>query len=246
MKISIITVCFNSEKTIEATIKSVIAQTYSHIEYIIIDGNSSDRTMRIIDKYKDSISIVVNEKDEGIYDAMNKGIQLATGDVIGILNSDDVYMSTDSIASVMEAFSSANTDAVYGDIQYMSKHSQSQVTRIWKAGVYTPQKLSYGWIPPHPAFFVKKQLYETYGVFDDSFTIAADYELMLRFLLKGISMVYVPTVIVSMTVGGHSASSFVQRRKGWQELKAAWQKNGRGIPPFFILRRVVSKFHQFI
>lgn len=246
MKISIITPSFNSEKTIGDTIKSVVGQTYKDIEYIIVDGGSKDKTLKIVNKYKDKISKIVSEPDRGIFDAMNKGIDLAEGDIVGILNSDDFYADNDIIEKVVECFQKNDIDSCYGDIIYIDKDDISKKVRYWKAGEYKEKKLNNGWIPPHPAFFVKREVYQKYGKFRLDFHIAADYELMFRFLkIYKISTFYLPKVLVFMRTGGNSARDLKQRVKGWQELKRAWIVNNLKPPNFFILKRIFFKLPQF-
>ncbi|MFA7245506.1 MAG: glycosyltransferase family 2 protein [Candidatus Magasanikbacteria bacterium] len=246
MKISLITISYNSAKTIEKTIQSVLSQTYTDIEYIIIDGASTDGTLKIFNKYKDKISKIISEKDKGIYDAMNKGISLATGDVVGIINSDDFYIDEFSIAKVMDCFENNKVDACYANLEYLNRENIDKKVRSWRAGEYDQKKLSSGWAPPHPTFFVKKEIYEKYGKFNLDFKIAADYELMLRFLIKGINIVYINENLVCMREGGHSAKSVAQRIKGWQEIRKSWQVNNRQVPKCLIFRRILSKLSQYI
>lgn len=245
MKISIITVSYNSSQTIEDTIVSVLAQNYQDLEYIIVDGNSTDTTMDIVNKYKDKINKIISEKDSGIYDAMNKGIKMATGDIIGILNSDDLYKSQTVLKDVADCFKEKNIDACYGNIEYVDRCDIKKVVRFWRAGEYKKEKLNSGWIMPHPAFFVKKEVYNKYGLFNLDFRIAADYELMFRFLLKGIKLGYINKTLVSMREGGFSGQSYTQRKKGWEELKRAWVVNGLLVPKFFIARRLLFKTKQY-
>jgi len=246
MKISIITVSHNSVATIEDTIKSVINQNYPDWEYVIIDGGSTDGTLEIIKKYQDKITKIISEPDQGIYDAMNKGIKLATGDIVGIINSDDFYINENVLSKVVFEFSYDDIGAVYGDIVLVDNIKTDKIVRFWKAGDYNSNKLSSGWIPPHPAFFVRKSVYDRLGMFNLKFRIAADYELMLRFLKNGVRIKYLPETLVKMRVGGESGRSFKQRRRGWRELKDAWAVNGWNAPKFFIIRRVLSKITQFL
>ena len=246
MKISIITICFNSEETIEKTIESVLSQTYENIEYIIIDGGSTDKTLEIVNKYKDKISKIISEKDKGIYDAMNKGISVSTGEVVAILNSDDFYVDEFVIEKVVQFFGKNKGDACYGNLEYVDRKNIAKKVRIWQAGDYNIKKLKNGWAPPHPTFFVRKYLYEKYGVFNLDFNIAADYELMLRFLLQDIRIGYINENLVCMREGGHSARSVKQRKKGWQEIRNAWIFNNKKIPKFLILRRLFSKIKQYL
>ena len=204
MKISIVTACYNSEKTIERTIQSVLAQTYSNIEYIIIDGGSKDKTLEIINQYANKISRVVSEKDGGIYDALNKGIANSTGDFIGFLHADDAFASNNVIAQI--AHLAQNADAVYADLQYVS--ATGKVIRHWKSGLFSPKLLKRGWMPPHPTLYVKRTLYSQIGGFDLSYKIASDYDFMLRLLsLDNLRVSYLPQVTVLMMVGGASNKS---------------------------------------
>ena len=247
MKISIITPTYNSEKTISRTIESIISQNYSDLEYIIIDGASSDNTKNIVLNYKDKINInFISEPDKGIYDAMNKGIKIATGEIIGILNSDDLLDNSNILLKVSEIFNNPNIDAVYGDIKYFSKNI-SEITRYWEAGEYKESKLNNGWIIPHPSLFLRKSIYNKFGLFNTNLKIAADYEFILRLLkINKINIKYIHEVFVKMYNDGTSGRNIKQRIKGWKELKEAWKINSLKIPSFFILRRLVYKLNQFI
>lgn len=246
MKFSIITPTYNSSKTISRTIDSILMQSYKDIEYIVIDGNSSDGTQDIILNYKDKINLkFISEKDRGIYDAMNKGIMMATGDIIGILNSDDFYFDSNIFELVLKEFKNKDIDAVYGDISYFSNEI-NKITRYWKVGDYKESKLDNGWIVPHPSLFLRKSVYDKYGIFNTNLKIASDYEFILRILkIHKIKLKYISKIFVRMYDGGTSGSSVKQRIKGWKELKKAWLINNLKIPPFFILRRVLSKIFQF-
>lgn len=248
MKISIITASYNSAKTIEDTIKSVLGQTYQDIEYIVVDGTSKDGTLDIVKKYQASHEIkLLSEPDNGLYEAMNKGIALATGDVIGILNSDDFYKNNEVIQKIVTAFNESGADAVYADLEFVDEIDTKKVVRTWIAGEYQEQKLNNGWIIPHPTFFVKKDIYNKYGLFNPEFKIAADYELLLRLLkFHKIKLRYIKGIIVSMRNGGVSTRNLEQRKKGWQELKAAWTINNLPVPFLFIARRVFFKIKQYL
>ena len=247
MKLSIITPTYNSAKTITRTIDSVLAQNYSDLEYIIIDGASTDNTRDIILSYQDKLNIkFISEPDKGIYDAMNKGIKLATGEIVSILNSDDLFDNDKVLLSVLEAFKDQTVDAVYGDIKYFGEDF-GKIKRYWRAGSYQGEKLSNGWIIPHPSLFLRKTVYDKYGSFNIDFKIAGDYEFILRLLkIHKIKVKYLPTVLVRMYDGGVSGSSLEQRKKGWKELKKAWTVNNLQVPRFFILRRVLFKVSQLI
>lgn len=246
MKISIITVSFNSAATIHDTLVSVTTQTYPDIEYIIIDGNSVDGTLEIINRFKDRISIVRSEKDKGIYDAMNKGIALATGEVIGILNSDDFYLDQKVIQKVINAFEH-DTDAVYGDLVYVDPINIDKVTRKWLSGKYKEDAFLRGWMPPHPTFFVRKKIYEKFGNYSLELRSAADYEFMLRVIHKHkIKLNYIPEILVKMRAGGTSNASFKNRLKANSEDRKAWQMNQLKPRLFTFIRKPLSKVFQFI
>lgn len=244
MKLSLITPSYNSALTISRTIDSVIAQNYSDLEYIIIDGGSSDKTAEIVASYQDRLKInFISEPDKGIYDAMNKGIKLATGDVIGILNSDDLFYYDKVLSTVATVFSDVKIEVVYGDIKYFSDDI-NKTSRYWKTGEYKESKLNNGWTIPHPALFVRKSVYNQVGLYNIDFKIAGDYEFILRILKKyQFKIKYIPQVLVKMFAGGTSGR---QRGQGWSELKKAWTVNGLPVPKLFILRRVLFKVSQLI
>ena len=246
MKVSIITVCLNSEKTIENTIQSVLFQSYKNIEYIVIDGNSTDNTKSILGKYADFITTLVSEPDKGLYDAMNKGLKLATGDVIGILNSDDLYKDLFVVEKVIKQFDE-QVDAVYGDIVYVDKNDITRIVRYWRSGLYKRYKMKFGWMPPHPAFFVRRTIYERYGEFNTAFKNSADYELMLRLIYKHrITVVYLSEILVYMRAGGQGNASIKNRLRANKEDRLAWSANGLK-PPFMLrLLKPLRKLPQFI
>jgi len=246
MKISIITTSFNSAKTIEDTIKSVINQSYRDIEHIIIDGGSIDGTLDIINKYKDKITKIVSEKDNGIYDAMNKGIKLATGEVVGILNSDDFYSSNSTLQMVADKMMETNSDCVWGDLVYVDQNDTSKVVRDWKSSPYKAGSFQRGWHPPHPTFFVKKSVYDKYGLFREDLSTSADFELMLRFLEKNkITSNYISEVLVKMRIGGASTRNYLNIIKNNFLCYKAFKINKFKISPIFILRKPLSKLKQF-
>ena len=204
MKISIISCSYNAVITVEETIKSVLSQKDAGIEYIIVDGLSNDGTVDIIKKYYGKIYKFISEKDSGIYDAMNKGIKLSDGDIIGFLNADDVYYDESVISKVVKVFESLKVDSVYGDLIYISGDND-KIKRYWKSGDYDINNFKKGWMPPHPAFFVRRGIYDKYGGFNESYRISADYDLMVRLLYKNkISTFYLPEIIVKMRTGGVS------------------------------------------
>jgi glycosyltransferase len=246
MKVSIVTAAYNSAATIEDTIKSVVNQDYKPIEYIIVDGLSTDGTLEIVNQYKDKIAMVVSEKDYGIYDAIAKGIALATGDIVVALNSDDMYASSDIISRVVELFHSSKADAVYGDLNYVDRFDTDKIVRKWKSGEYKKGMFLKGWMPPHPTFFVRKSCYLKYGSFNLSLRSSADYELMLRFIHKHqIKVAYLPELIVNMRAGGQSNVSFKNRFKANQEDRKAWEINGLKPGIFTLIRKPLSKIKQY-
>lgn len=208
MKISIITACYNAESTIETAIKSVAAQSYSDIEYIIIDGDSTDRTKEIINHYTQDISVFISEADNGIYDALNKGIKAATGDIIGFLHADDIFKSAHTIEAISSCIERNNADGVYGDLEYVQSNDTNKVVRYWKSQPFKSGLLKRGWMPAHPTLFLKRELYDKYGLFDTQLRIAADYDFILRiFKNKKLSFSYLPQVITQMRLGGASNKS---------------------------------------
>lgn len=246
-KVTIITVCYNSAKTIEDTIQSVINQTYDHIEYIIVDGLSTDNTLEIINKYKDKIAKIVSEKDAGLYDAINKGIDLATGDIIANLNSDDFYIDNNVIADVVAKMEGEKSDTLYADLYYVDAVDTNKVTRNWVSGEYKKGMFFKGWMPPHPTFFVRKSVYDNYGKFNLELKSAADYEIMLRFIHKHeCSISYFPRVVVRMRVGGVSNVSLINRLKANREDKRAWEMNGLKPKPYTLIFKPLSKVLQFV
>ncbi|NEM98881.1 glycosyltransferase family 2 protein [Pontibacter burrus] len=247
MKISIITIVYNNRETIADAIESVLGQTYPDVEYIIVDGQSTDGTVEVIQRYGNRISKFISERDNGLYDAINKGISLATGEVIGLLHSDDIFYSTESIAQVARAFQDYHTDSVYADLLYVQKANIAKVVRNWVSGNYKRENFLLGWMPPHPTFYVKREVYERLGLYNTSFKSAADYELMLRYLYKhNISTIYLPEVLVRMRVGGKSNVTLKNRIRANQEDYRAWRINGLN-PPFYTrFLKPLRKLVQFI
>jgi len=227
LKISIITVVYNNKDTISHAIDSVLNQKYKDIEYIIIDGNSTDGTVDIIDSYGDQIAAFVSEADKGIYDAMNKGIRLATGDVVGILNSDDFYIDDNVIDRVVKEFEEKGVDSVFADLVYVKPDNLKKYVRRYSSKRFKPSKFAYGWMPAHPTFFVKKTYYDQHGLYKTDYRIAADYELLIRFLHKyKLSYSYIDAVLTVMRLGGVSTSNL---KSNWilnKEILRACHENG--------------------
>ena len=247
-KVSIITVCYNSEKTIEDTIQSVISQDYPDIEYLIIDGKSTDNTMQIIGKYADHISKSTSEPDKGIYDAMSKGIKMASGDIVGILNSDDIFFTDKTVSDVARVFTNdPEVDAVYGNIAYYRGTDMEKKVRTWITKPYYDQFFEHGEVPAHPSLFVKKSVYDTIGTYFPDFKISSDYEFMLRaFKVHGYKSCHLNQFIVKMRVGGESTKSLKNVLIGNKEVKAAWQMNGLKPPLSFWFLRFVKKVLQLV
>jgi len=245
MKVSIITATFNSESTIIDTIQSLQSQTYTNIEYIIVDGQSIDSTIALIKENCTKVSTFIIEKDKGIYDALNKGLAAATGDIVGFLHSDDLFTSSKSVENLVSAFEEGS-DAIYADLEYVAKADINKVVRLWKSGVYKDSHIKKGWMPPHPTFYMKTELYRKYGGFDLNYKIAADYDSLLRYLwVNKVQVSYLPEVLIKMRVGGASNRSLKNiYQKSLEDIKALKSNN---VPVFkaFIIKNL-SKIPQFI
>jgi glycosyltransferase len=245
LKVSIITVVWNNKDTIKDAIESVLAQTYKDIEYIVVDGASSDGTLEVIKRYEKKIDKFISEKDSGIYDAMNKGLALSSGDIVGVLNSDDFFASDDIIQTVVDEFRSKDIDCLYADLEYVDAQDTSKVVRYWKSKEFDPSLFKKGWHPAHPTFYVKKEFYDKYGFFDLEFKIASDYEIMLRFLQKyQLRPSYVNKTFVKMRIGGASNGSIRNIFKANMESYRSWKKNDLYINPFMFLLKPLSKILQ--
>ena len=246
MKVSIITITYNSENTLRTCIESVLNQTYKNIEHIIVDGKSTDGTLNIVNEYREGIANIISEPDDGIYDAMNKGIKLATGDIVGILNSDDFYIDSYVIEKIVNSFIKYKVDSLYGDLLYVDPVDTNKVIRYWKSSVFIPGSFKRGWHPPHPTFFVKKLVYDKYGGFDLNFEVSADFELMLRFLEKyKISTYYLNEPLVKMRMGGVSNNSVFNVIKGNINCYKAFKKNGLDVSILYLFYRLLPKVKQF-
>ena len=246
-KVSVVTTVLNGGNTIECAIKSVLGQTHPDIEYIVVDGGSTDGTVDVIGRYGGRVAKFVSEPDRGIYDGMNKGLELASGEIIGILNADDLYASDGVIEAVARTMQEQDADICWGDLVHVDANDTDRVIRYWKSSAYKQRKFRRGWMPPHPTFFVRKAVYDEYGVFDLAFPIAADYELMLRFLEKHkVRSCYIPEVLVRMRVGGNSNRSIRRIVRANIECYRAWEANGLRINPLSIFLKPLSKVPQFI
>jgi glycosyltransferase len=242
MKVSIITISYNSSSTIEKTLKSVASQSYPNIEHIIIDGDSSDNTIEICNKFH-HVSKIISELDNGVYDAFNKGLMLATGDIIGFLNSDDVFHKEDSLKTILNSFDD-NVDCVFGDLIY--SNNKNETKRIWKGSKFKKGAFKKGWMPAHPTFYCKRSIYEKYGFFKEEYKIAGDFELMLRFLEKhNIKSKYIPRTIVNMKLGGISNRSLGNIFKILQEEFKAFKQNNISLNKIFYILHKSKKVKEF-
>jgi glycosyltransferase involved in cell wall biosynthesis len=248
MKISVITVCYESAETIGQTLRSVRNQTYDNIEHIIVDGGSMDATLEVVAAAGSGVAKLISEKDKGIYDAMNKGIAWATGDIIGFINADDFYPSPDVLSTVAAAFESSSADSCFGDLCYVQQSDVSRIVRYWKSCMFKPGMFEKGWCPPHPTFFVRRAVYQRLGGFNLDYKIAADVELMARFLAAGhISSYYIPQVLVHMRLGGTTNRNLrniikqnLEIRRGLlaQGLRFSWVE--------FVWNKLLSRTSQFV
>ncbi len=248
IKVSLITVSFNSAKTIEDTIKSVREQNYHNLEYIIIDGGSTDGTLDIIENNSNVLSCLISENDDGIYDAMNKGISKASGDIIGFINADDILASPKVLEAVAKTFARNCIDACYADLEYVEYFNLNKAKRYWRSSTFKTGLFSKGWSPPHPTFYVKKSVYEQFGLFSLDYKLGNDIELMLRFLEKyQINSVYVPETWVKMRLGGVSNQSIrniiLQNR---EIIKAAKDNGITFFIPIFIFGKVKDRLLQYL
>lgn len=235
-------------RTIKSAIESVLSQSHSEIEYIVIDGGSNDGTLDILQNYRSKISVLVSEPDLGIYDAMNKGINLATGDVIGILNSDDIY-SDDGVLSVVatEFIENVNIDGIYGNLLYVNKFNVDFTVRTWKSKKYYKSFFEDGNVPPHPSLFLRREVYIKYGLFSLEFKLASDYDFMLRVFKKfEITSLFIDRNFVKMRLGGATNKSFLNIINGNIEIFKSWDHNGFNFPIFLIPRRIIKRLFQYL
>ena len=248
MKISIITVVYNREKTIKDCINSVLCQTHKNIEYIVIDGLSNDGTIEIIKSFGDNIDRFISEKDDGLYHAMNKGIEIATGEIIGFLHSDDLYYNDDVLSNIANKFeNNPLLDACYGDMLHVSKINTSRIIRYWKSNPFVPGSFSKGWSPPHLSFFVKHEIYKKYGSFNTMYAISSDVDLMIRFLeVHRINSEYIPQILIKMRYGGISTNLKNLFKQNLEVLHALERNNLPKNFFIFFIQKIVSRFMQII
>jgi glycosyltransferase involved in cell wall biosynthesis len=247
MKVSVITVTFNSAATVEDTLLSVERQSHADIEHVVVDGGSTDGTLEIIGRHREHIAKLITGPDHGIYDALNKGIAAATGEVIGILHSDDIYADKEVVADYVSVFKKENCAAVYADLHYVDRRDPGRIIRRWKSGRYSRKAFLNGWMPPHPTFFVRREAFARYGNFSTELRTAADYELMLRFLFRhNISVGYLPRCTVKMRAGGASNVSLRARINANLEDRMAWKMNGLRPRFYTLFLKPLRKIFQFL
>ena len=245
MKVSIITSCFNREATIGDAIESVLAQTYSDIEYIVVDGASKDRSLEIINRYKDRISQVKSESDRGMYEGVNKGLRLATGEIVGLMHSDDFFYSTQTVEHIVQLFEQTGADLVYGNGLFVDAENTGKVVRNWISGSYSKSKMRRGWLPLHPTVYVRKECLDRLGLYDESFKIAADSDWLIRYMYEGdLEVAYLNEYIVKMRMGGLSTDPDKMKQKWAEDLRMYRQ---HGFSPYWTLGcKILSKIPQFI
>lgn len=247
MKISIITVVYNGVNTISNTIDSVLRQSYGNIEYIVVDGASTDGTTQLVESYGNRISKFISEKDTGIYNAMNKGLSLATGDYVGFLNADDFYAHDDVIYTIAQAAKEGLPESLYGDLVFVDQEDPNEIVRYWKAGEYDRYKMLFGWSVPHPTFFVKRSVFQNLGGFNESLRLSADYEMMVRYFFKErITSTYIPEILVRMRLGGAGNAGLKAKLEANKEDAKAWKMNGLKTPFVTMVCKPLRKVPQFI
>ncbi|HEA3090958.1 TPA: glycosyltransferase [Aeromonas salmonicida] len=246
MKVSIITATYNSAATIHDTLSSLENQTYPNIEYIIVDGASKDNTLEVIKNHCTRVSQIISEPDHGIYDALNKGIAAATGDIIGFLHSDDLFAYPEAVQDMVDIFQSGDHDAVYADLEYVQQDNINRMVRLWQSGTYNKKKLKYGWMPAHPTFYMRRSCYIKFNDFDLTYKISADYDSILRYLWQGdVNAGYLPKVLIKMRVGGISNRSLANILCKTREDIQAMRNNGLFWPLTIALKNL-SKIPQFL
>lgn len=246
MRVTLITATYNSKKYLEDCIQSVLRQDYPNIEHIIVDGGSTDGTLDIIKKYEGSIARWISEPDRGMYDAINKGMNMSTGDIIGILNSDDMLDAPDVISAIVQCFTEQQVDSLYGDLEYVDPVDTQKIHRIWKGKPYDRKLFHSGWMPAHPTFYFRRHLLEKYGGYENHYFSAADYEFMARYLYKHhVSSYYLPKLIVKMRRGGQSNSSLYKRLRANRRDYLAMKKTGIPFAFFVSILKPLSKIHQY-
>lgn len=245
LKVSIITSCYNREATIQSAIESVLAQDYPNIEYIIVDGASKDNSMAIINRYADRISTIISEPDRGMYEAINKGIRAATGDIIGLLHSDDFFYAADTLSRMVAEFEKTQADFIYGNGLFVDAEDTSQIVRNWISGTYTKSKVRRGWLPLHPTVYIRSECFSKWGLYDESFKIAADSDFLVRYLYEtDLKVAYLNEYIVRMRMGGLSTDRKRMKQKWGEDMRLY---RAHGFNPYWALSlKIASKVPQFI
>lgn len=250
MKVSVITATWNSGKTLRTTLDSVLNQSYPDIEHIIVDGGSTDNTMEIIREYEPRYNgrlRYISEPDKGLYDAMNKGIRMATGEVVGILNSDDFYTSSDVVEKLEKELATNRVDAVYGDIHFVDGNDLGKCVRYYSSRLFNRSWMRLGFMPAHPSFYCRKIIYDKYGGFDLSYKIASDFECLLRFIfVHKIQTTYIPMDFVTMRTGGTSTSGFANHKQIISDHQKAFKRNGIYSNVFLESLRYIYKIHEVL
>ena len=246
MKISVITVARNNADTIADTMQSVAKQTHPDVEHIIVDGASTDGTIEVVKHQGRRVAKILSEPDQGMYDALNKGIAMATGEIIGLLHADDAYAEDSVLAQVAQVMQDVSVDACYADLIYVDRKKTSRIVRYWKSKPYEEGLFEKGWMPAHPTLFVRRRVYERCGGFDTSLKIAADFELTMRLLrIYRIRSVYVPKIWIKMRTGGISNRRLIDIIRSNLEARRACRKHALRVSPLFILTKVLSRAPQF-
>ena len=247
IKFSIITVVFNNGKTIEDTIRSIESQTYRNVEHIVIDGGSTDQTLDVIQRHQDKIAKFITEPDRGIFDAMNKGLRLATGDVVALLNADDIYADAGVLQRMADVFADSTVAVCYADLVYVDPQDLDKPVRYWKSSAFRPGLFARGWVPAHPTFFARRSVYQQYGGYDESLGLASDFELMLRLLERyRLKSVYIPQVSVKMRLGGASNRSIRNIVRQNIDIVRACRKNHVPVSLLFFFAKPWAKLSQYV
>lgn len=251
MKVSLITITYNSEKTLEDTLKSVLEQTYSNIEYIIVDGASKDKTKSIIQQYESHFKgriKWISEPDKGLYDAMSKGIRMATGDVVGILNSDDFFTSNDVLQNIAEAFKQdSQLDAIYGDVHFVHPSNLNKCVRYYSSKIFKRKLMKLGFMPAHPSFYIRRECFDQYGLYKTDYKVAADFEFLLRVIYKAkIKTKYLPLDMVTMRTGGASTSGIESHKRIMKEHLRAFRENGIYTNSLLLSLRYIYKVKELL
>ncbi|MBP9078798.1 MAG: glycosyltransferase [Flavobacteriales bacterium] len=247
MKVSVITVCYNAAAEIDETIRSVLVQDHPDIEHIVIDGGSSDGTQERIQRYQECLAHCVSEPDQGVYDAMNKGLRLATGEVVAFVNAGDLMATRNTVSYMVKAFQDHDAEVMYGDALMVDPGDITRVKRFWKGGAYAREQFRKGWMPPHLGTYIRKRAYDRFGPFNTELKVSADYELMFRFLYKHrLPARYVPKVLVRFRLGGVSNRSLGHIWRANLEVYKAWRINGERVSPLIVLRKPLRKLGQML